>query len=210
MCCNVRGNNISWMECKNLEAIRDALESAIEHKKTLKDQQEVPIMLASNVLSLFEELSSLSSAANAKLKEATDEINRMENRLSRLQYASTDDEEGIYETQLLIAEAESLLQLNHERKDTSSEERCVKFEALLEQLNSTLNTEYRDAQKKLVPSPVKGKIGPRIFLEKVAISDEPPLTGEELIQKIKKSGRFFKWMKSRKSQYELRNLCCPR
>ena len=190
--------------------MKDDLFRAIEHKKSIKDKQEEPIVLAKDILSLFSELSNLAETSKTKLKEATEEINRMENRLSRLQYTSTEDEEGIYETQLLIAEAESLLQLNHERKDTSNEERCMKFASLVEQLYGTLNTEYTDAQKKLIPSSIKGKIGPRVFLEKVIISDEPPLTGAELLYKIKKSGRFFKWMKSSNLDYNHRHLCSNR
>lgn len=186
------------MSNRKVEMLIDNLQKVIEYKKALKEKQELPILLSENLLSHFNDVKSIAEEAKSKFKQTTDEIHKMENRISRLQYVSTDDEEGIYEAQLLIAEAESLLQLGHEKKDISHEERVSKFNTSFQQINKILSTEYKNVQKKMMDSPVKGKIGPRLLLEKIMISTEAemPSTTEELLQKIKKSGRFLKWSKS--------------
>jgi len=164
------------------------LQSLLLYRNLRKGKQEPPIEFAEKLLSLFDTLNILTRECQQELMKTEEEIKLMEKKLESLQGVSDRNEESIYQSQILIAEGESLLIGNQEEENVKNEETSIKLESVFSQIHDYFGAEYKTLQPKLQKD-IPGK------------EREDTLQNTALLTKIKEAGKLLKCTKTSTHSY---------
>ena len=179
------------------ESLIEMLTKLLVHRNMRKVNQDPPIIFAEKLLPKLDELKIFVEETKTGLNNIDEDIKNMEDKLKNLENSSVEDEEAIYQSQILIAETESLLDSNRNQSPSSIVEWRANFESFFSYLKRIFEKDYMEL-KETLNSPLIN-VNPTLELPKPKVrSDkvEIPSTGAELITKAKKSGKLLKVAKS--------------
>jgi len=193
---NTLGQKIS------IVSIIDTLQKIQIAKKISLEKQEKCILLAEQLLTICMDLRQTTTEAEKQLMETEKDIRELDGKISALSSLNDDafikgTEDQINDNQILVAEAESLIQLMGEKreKEINSQDQILKeYTNLFDTIQKYFND--FDIETHKINAVLSAPISPKKNLNSVKVSKEiMPKNTPDLIQLIKKSGDSLKFIK---------------